>query len=467
MLVVCLAAGVVVYDRPLTPFDAALPIVAAALLLFSWIARVQSLEVAPIALLVVAIAFANDAARLIAYGAIISIVFAAAVLSALREGTFDRRDAISLAIAAMAILRLIPLEGRRALVELVVFGGIAALLLASSFRERVPLAAFGGILIVALLTPADPPRAALLPLLLTACCWFLRGGGVLALAAALPLAILGGRWALPIALAAIAMRLLEERGAPRSIRWLFAAGLVALGAFVRPSIAILYLASGVVLSVNRNDSRLPGAALLGYACAATLLIGWSGALIPGFPVPITPLQLALAGGLLLLMLIPDGRLVAIPAAVLFVVAISSFEPRLPERHPVEVSLAAGEPLEIPIRHVRGVDLVISGANISELPRGSALGTIEVLTEHGGGFRRDVRVGDVADWGAFREGHRFRTRNPLPQSIAAIHGSGVNAYPSGAGVLHLSTPEKIALIRVTADRSLPPNARLQVESFEER
>ncbi|HEY5610726.1 MAG TPA: hypothetical protein VIL97_05950, partial [Thermoanaerobaculia bacterium] len=461
MLVVSFAAGWLVHDRPLTAFDASLPIVAAALSIAAWIARSPALDVAPLALIVTAIAVVDDSTRLLAYGAIASVVIASAVLIAARGGRLERAEAISLAIVIVAMFRLVPLEGRRAIPELVVFAGLALLVLASSVRGRVPMDAMAVAVLAAILAPADPARASLFPLILAASCWFLRGGGLLAALAAVPLAIVAGGWALPVAGAAIVMRLVEERRGALAVRWLFAAGLLALGIASRPALAVLYFASGLVFALNARDRSIElSSALVAYLSAAAILLGWSGVLFPAFPLPFSPAEAALVIGLVLLGALVDWKWISVPAAALFLFALVSFPPHVADRHPVEVALAPGQPIDIPpTRPTRSLDLVLSGANISHLEPGTVVGTIEVLTERGAGLRRQVRIGDVADWGAFREGHRFRTKNLLPLRIARLHGVGASAYPSGAGVIRIVAPEIIAYVRVTAERSLPPDARL--------
>jgi hypothetical protein len=102
-------------------------------------------------------------------------------------------------------------------------------------------------------------------------------------------------------------------------------------------------------------------------------------------------------------------------------------------------------------------LIVSGANVAKMERGTILGTIEP-----GG--RKVRIGDAADWGFLRRETFYGTRNPLPRDPAGkIRGYGYAAWVDGAGRVPL--PRGAATIRVTGDAALPPGASLQVEGFE--
>jgi hypothetical protein len=102
-------------------------------------------------------------------------------------------------------------------------------------------------------------------------------------------------------------------------------------------------------------------------------------------------------------------------------------------------------------------LIVSGANVARMERGTILGTIEP-----GG--RKVRVGDAADWGFLRRETFYGTRNPLPDDPAGkVRGYGYAAWVDGAGRVPL--PAGAATIRVTGDAALPAGASLQVEGFE--
>ncbi|HET8797038.1 MAG TPA: hypothetical protein VFO89_05105 [Thermoanaerobaculia bacterium] len=104
-------------------------------------------------------------------------------------------------------------------------------------------------------------------------------------------------------------------------------------------------------------------------------------------------------------------------------------------------------------------LIVSGANVAHLRRGTLIGHIAP-----GGF--DIRIGDIADWGYMRRDHFYDARNPLPHNVAGrLREWGYAAWVDGAGRLPL--PPYARTIVVSAPKSLPPGATLQVEAFELR
>ena len=111
-------------------------------------------------------------------------------------------------------------------------------------------------------------------------------------------------------------------------------------------------------------------------------------------------------------------------------------------------------LDVP-EHARS--LIVSGANVAQLRRGAQLGTIEP-----GAIA--IRIGDVADWGAFRREQAYGARNPLPRDFAGrVRGFGYDTWIDGAG--RIALPPDARTIHVTAAATLPANATLQVEGFE--
>jgi hypothetical protein len=102
-------------------------------------------------------------------------------------------------------------------------------------------------------------------------------------------------------------------------------------------------------------------------------------------------------------------------------------------------------------------LIVSGANVAHMTRGTPLGRIEP-----GGYI--VRIGDAADWGALRREQFFAMRNPLPRDPAGrLRDYGYSAWIDGAG--RVALPANARTIVVTGDAALPPGASLQVEGFE--
>jgi len=112
-------------------------------------------------------------------------------------------------------------------------------------------------------------------------------------------------------------------------------------------------------------------------------------------------------------------------------------------------------------------LIVSGANVAGMTRGTPLGRIEPL----GSVRepiRIVRIGDAADWGALRREYFYGLRNlwfkPLPRDPAGqLREYGYSAWIDGAG--RVALPPHARTIVVTGDAALPRGASLQVEGFE--
>lgn len=130
------------------------------------------------------------------------------------------------------------------------------------------------------------------------------------------------------------------------------------------------------------------------------------------------------------------------------------KPQLP-LYAVTQAIGANETLILDVPEGK-TSLIVSGANVARLPRGTALGTIEP-----GG--RIVRIGDAADWGSLRRDHFYRTHNPLPRDPAGkVREYGYAAWIDGAGRVPLP---RASVIRVTADAALPKGAAMQVEGFE--
>ncbi|MDP9193654.1 MAG: hypothetical protein M3P06_18320, partial [Acidobacteriota bacterium] len=130
-------------------------------------------------------------------------------------------------------------------------------------------------------------------------------------------------------------------------------------------------------------------------------------------------------------------------------------PEVP-RHAVAQALQANVAIELEVPH-GAKSLVVSGANVSRLTRGTPLGKVEP-----GG--RILRIGDASDWGALRREYFYASRNPWPDDPAGrLRGYGYSAWVDGAG--RVALPEHSGTIRITGDAALPPGASIQVEGFE--
>lgn len=149
----------------------------------------------------------------------------------------------------------------------------------------------------------------------------------------------------------------------------------------------------------------------------------------------------------------------------------------PRRHVVNAALARSHSVEVDVP-AEATALIVSGANVSRLRRGTLLGRIEP-----GGI--PIRIGDVADWGYMRRDYFYGAHNPLPrESAGRLRDYGYVAWVDGAGLVALpeevvrgasrvgsgpddrrpTTDNRRRTIRVVADASLPANATLQVEGF---
>lgn len=127
-----------------------------------------------------------------------------------------------------------------------------------------------------------------------------------------------------------------------------------------------------------------------------------------------------------------------------------------EKYTVNAALAASQSARLVVPEGARA-LIVSGANVPEFRRGALLGWIQP----GGNA---IRIGDAADWGAFRREQRFTARNPLPRDPAGlIRGYGYEAWIDGAG--RVALPRGARTIVVTANAHLPVGASLQVEGFE--
>lgn len=126
-----------------------------------------------------------------------------------------------------------------------------------------------------------------------------------------------------------------------------------------------------------------------------------------------------------------------------------------ERVPLNYALAPGQSVDIDLPQDSRA-LIISAANALQMRLGTLVGKIDGRTA--------IRIGDVADWGYARREQYWKSTDTLPLIPAGkIHGYGYDAWIDGAGRIALRRGSK--KIRVTAEPSLPSNARLQVEAIE--
>ena len=328
---VAAAVGVARAD---TPIDAALPFIVLAMTGLAALTRPWAQLAVPL-LLGGSIALADERQRLLWFGLVVAAAFAVSI-----HGAAGRIQASVITVAAVLLLRWIPLEAVMPGRELVILAfAVGTVLMLGSRPIGIAVA-----VAAALFTPAVPLRTLLIP------------AGVFFVAVVLRLARL------------------------HRIRL----DVVAAGAI-----------------------------------AATMtFFPWSGAVARALP-------LMLRGG---------------PPEV--------------QRVPINIALSPGAAAEVDVP-VGAAGLILSGANVPRLKRGTIVGHI-----HPGGIV--VRIGDVADWGVLRREHYYGSLNPLPvRPGGMIRGYGQTAWIDASGRVAVA-PGRVTVV---ADPALPPRARLQIDAIE--
>lgn len=506
-----LAAGVVVSGLPQpTPIDRSLPFVAILIAILAWTAgRLEGLVQAMLPVLVFFAVVPEERPRLLAYGAILGFGAVAAAWGLRGSEPSEKRSLqwVALVVVLTIALRAVPAPADALVAIALLLAGVAALAVQFESQDlawhALPL-----ILATGLVTPLLPVRASLFPLMLACLILFLRKGSLAALAGSVVLAIAAGRWAmllvaigaLPVLIrvaldrksrsgaAMMAIPLLSGSWtvaarfaafAPSAAVDAFSSGhgpaisalLVALISIaLRPALAAMYLLAAMVLvlpvvaSPLRQRLAVPSA---WFAAMWLVLFSWSGALPPSFPLPAPLLAvLGLSALLTIPLLVRPSWISGAIGAAMFVTLLAICPASGGEVQMIGEALRPGESLLIPPeREASAVTLVVSGANVSALRPGTSLGFVELVDETGRGYRRAFRLGEVADWGAFRPGHFFATQNIAPGTGPFIAGYGSSAYLAGWSRIPLTLQRPIATLRVTASPTLPPNAVLQLHQLE--
>lgn len=230
------------------------------------------------------------------------------------------------------------------------------------------------------------------------------------------------RWFRELLLLAIAIAIVAVwRGTALSIAVAVVVALITpavpLRSFVFALAALAAIIALQYFGAARFEGRLLAAVVVGLPL---LLFAWSGIVARAFPL-----------------------------------VVQRWRPAAP-RELINAALAANEHVEFWVRGDARA-LIVSGANVPRLPKGTLLGRIDPGNV-------PIRIGDAADWGYLRRDHWFGTRNPLPRDPAGIvRGYGYDAWIDGAG--RVALPPRAYRLRVTADANLPPGASLQVEGLE--
>jgi hypothetical protein len=421
-----------------TPIDAHLPLVIALVLACAWVVRgtrwCAAVQCAVPLLFVAMMTIADERTRLLAYGVIVGAAYAVTALAAERRRPAgwlgiacperSRRvppPTVVLAVVGVVLLRWIPLHDVHVVKELVVLAGSIALLFAikkpcqrrSAVKDPHATVREGGgpstVLNPSGVSAAQDDRSVFLI-------------AVLAVAVVTP--IVPGKMAFfPFAVAVLA---LVTRKVPQLA---VAAGLLLCAYFARYSLATIYIAAAIVFLVPLLDRVRP----LAYATAVVVLAlwPWSGIIARALPV------------------------------------VRNYEPPAGNARPVVSGLAASESMAFGVPpHVRHVVITSSGGQMARLKSGRVVGTIEATDRRGRVTRREIRIGDVADFGFTRREQFLGTRNPLPRfSPGVIRDYGANAWLWGSGRTALASAADIASLRVVAAPNLPQNAHLQIDAVE--
>lgn len=453
-----------------TPIDRALPLIAVLISIASFLAlRFGEIAITSIPVLtVLAAVVPEDRLRLLLYGIAVAAALIV-VLCGMVERVSLRIDlwrAVGFVLVCAALLKAIPSSPGQMIPLATLFAGLAALLFVLG-GSTLSIHVIPVVLAVALITPLEPSRAAIFPIVLACALGAARFASLPFLLVALILAVPSGKWALLLVVlcsAAPLLASLRRRGSalialpavkgtwtvllrtllfsPATIADTFTAPRVltisavllsAVALFVRPAIALMYLISAVavVLPLQASPARLRMAIPSGIFAATWLtLFAWSGALAPAFPVLFT--------------------------------GVSG-----PTAQVIGRALAAGESVVIqPAESQPRLFLITSGSNVASLSPDLAVARLEFADRRGQGFARDVKMGEIADWGAFRPAHFFGTRNELPRRAALlVDGFGSDAFVAGFSRLELKLDQPIDSIRVTALPGLPRGATVELHRLE--
>lgn len=454
-----------------TPIDQALPFVAVMLVIASLLTqRFAGLVMAAVPVLIfAAIAIPQERPRLLAYGAVVSAGLIIALFGMVERRTIriEFWRAMGLILIIIALLKAIPLTSGMLLPLVTLLAGLTFLtyVASGSFTSLhvIPIVVAAG-----LVTPLSPFRASLFPLLLAMVLSLVRTGSLRWLGAGAIVALVAGKWAmLLVALSAAAPLWIRWRQLgnsavalpPQHPAWpalaralifspatvldaflasrgtLISAALLAVVAvFLRPALTLLYLiaAISVLLPIHPSATRQRQALPSGiFAAMWVILFAWSGILAPAFPVP------------------------------------WNAAPEELRTQPVGHALAAGQSSVIlPGVRTPTLFVVVFGSNVSHLRPGTSVGRIDFAGASGRGFVRELTMTDLADWGAFRSGHFFATRNRVPRDARILlSGYGAEAFAASFARIELRLNEPIESIRVSAAPSLPAAARLELRQLE--
>jgi hypothetical protein len=131
------------------------------------------------------------------------------------------------------------------------------------------------------------------------------------------------------------------------------------------------------------------------------------------------------------------------------------------------ALAASKGMSVDVPEgARKVMVTASVARASRFKQGRVVGTIEVSLRSGVRIVREMRIGDVADFGFMRREQFLSSRNaPSRVPTDDIRGSGATSWLWGGGRVAVWANADIAAVRTTAAPDLPSGSILEIESID--
>ncbi len=507
------------------PVDAALPLVAISIAGLAFADGRQRngsrIVLAIPVLLAWRLGVPEEHLRILLYGVTVAGAAGLFVARAVEEvrRTIAISDAIVFLLAVLVPARFLPFEPALLVAQTLAVAGTIALAMLIAERGRVPLEGLIVCLALGLIAPLVPLRASLVPVVVAAAIWMLRAPTPFTVPVAVGATALAGKWAIPILAAVSVASILVElvalraprrstaaasvvvpivsttlsRSAGAAIAWFPEAlgGLggadpaarvaaLLLGGFalvMRPALATIFVvtALALVLLVRKREAReddrpFPLAAVV-FSLAAVALCGFSGAVTSRFPLPVSLAAIiavaavAMPGVLVRRFALAGSAIASFAFLAVLVTQLPSTPNRSAMRNlDMRFALETGEMREIAVPdRTSSVRLVLSGGHLVNLAPDTPLCSVEARDGAGREIRLDLDVRDAADWGGGRRDHFFTSRNEWPVRLAGvIAGFGHEAFLPGSSDAGLDMPD-MRIVRVTAARSLPANARLIVES----
>jgi hypothetical protein len=341
------------------------------------------------------------------------------------EESLGLRPAVVVGGALFAASRLIPRENLDVPNLLIVLGGVL-LLCALAEEGRLTRLQFAVPFLLVTFVSAATWRSALLPLVGAAAVCAARSRSRLFVALTALLALLCGK--MPVVLLLIPLRkfVLPAEDVPASNRaerrhfFLDVAlcfALLAGASMLRPYAGGVLLLTALLLFAEARRARSSADDVLAFfVLPLVLFLPWSGGFASGFPLP-AGVSLLVVGILGLMFVTAKASLLRhVLIASLLIVLIFLGAPR----HVVTTESSLNRPLSAGESFIMTVDppqpsLLVAASlsnGTSEKP-GTVIGRIDVVTVEGKALARPLTIGDVADWGAFRDSSRLATRNRLP------------------------------------------------------